>query len=438
MKRIIISLFFISVICESAAKKTEIISKDSLEIESFFDRNEEETHNLDNLFRKRLKNLDRKSPMDLAYNEKVKPFILNYIGANKRLISKMQGIAPFYFNLFEEMLDKYNLPLELKYLPIVESALNPRAKSKSGAAGLWQFMYLTGKEYNLNVTSYIDERQDPIKSTEAACIYLSKLYEMFGDWNLVLAAYNGGPGYVQRKIISTDKDSFWELHDHLRKETRNYIPTFIAVNYAMNYAEKHDIEIIKPKINLSNIDTIVLKKQVDYIALKEVLCINEETFQYLNPSYKRAIYPEGGIIRVSLEQAKDFRLNEETNYNFIEMVASKEILIDEIRLVYNVKQGDYLGKIAQENDVRVFQIREWNNLKSSKLDIGDKLVLFVKKETNQKILTGSNQEYIIKKGDTLWGIIQKLEGVSISEIKKLNELDNDNLTPGEKILIPTT
>ena len=438
MKKLITLLFLTSSVFVSSSKTSEIIiPQDSLETEQFFEQ-KEKTYNLDNVFNKRLKVLNRKSPMDLRYNEKVKPFIINYIGANKKLISKMKGLSPFYFNLFEEMLDKYNLPLELKYLPIVESALNPRAKSKSGAAGLWQFMYLTGKEYNLNVTSYIDERQDPIKSTEAACLYLSKLYEMFGDWNLVLAAYNGGPGYIQRKITATEKHDFWELQEHLRKETRNYIPTFIAVNYAMNYAEKHEIETIFPEINLSSIDTIVLKKQVDYKALKEVLCVNDETFQYLNPSYKKAVYPEGGIIRIPLDKVTDFLLNEEANYNFIEMVASKEILIDEERIIYNVKKGDYLGKIAQENKIRVFQIREWNNLKSSKLDIGDKLVLFVKKDNYQKrIITGS-QEYIIKKGDTLWGITQKLEGVSISDLKELNKLDDNNLTPGKKILIPTT
>ena len=157
---------------------------------------------VDNLkpYRKRLKKLNRLSPIDLSYNIRVTPFIESYLNLNKRLIEKMKGLSSYYFPIFESMLDKYGLPLELKYLPIVESALNPKAKSSSGATGLWQFMYLTGIEYNLKVTSYIDERQDPIKSTEAACMYLKNLYEIFGDWHLVLAAYNGGPGYIQRKI----------------------------------------------------------------------------------------------------------------------------------------------------------------------------------------------------------------------------------------------
>ena len=146
-----------------------------------------------NIYEDRLRFLDDKTPMDLAYNEKVQPFIDNYLGKNKGLISRMQGLKDLYFPLFEQQLDKYGLPLEFKYLAIVESALNPKAKSRSGATGLWQFMYLTGKEYGLEVSSYIDDRQDPLKSTQAACEYFARLYEMFGDWNLVLASYNGGP-----------------------------------------------------------------------------------------------------------------------------------------------------------------------------------------------------------------------------------------------------
>ena len=153
----------------------------------------------------------------------------------------MHALKELYFPLFEQELDKYNLPLELKYLAIVESALNPKAKSFSGATGLWQFMYLTGREYGLKVTSYIDERQDPLKSTQAACEYFQKLYTMFGDWNLVLAAYNGGPGYLQSKINSVGSYDFWKLHPYLRKETRNYVPTFIAVNYVMNYSHSKRI-----------------------------------------------------------------------------------------------------------------------------------------------------------------------------------------------------
>ena len=187
----------------------------------------------------------------------------------------MLALQELYFPLFEQTLDKYGLPLELKYLAIVESALNPKAKSSSGATGLWQFMYLTGKQYDLRVTSYMDERQDPYKSTEAACKYFVKLHEMFGDWNLVLAAYNGGPGYLQRKINSVGTYNFWDLHPHLRRETRNYIPTFIAVNYVMNFYDNHGVLPAKNSVNVLSVDTLNIKKQVDVATLSKILCVNE-------------------------------------------------------------------------------------------------------------------------------------------------------------------
>ena len=391
----------------------------------------------ENMYKERLRCLDENSPMDLKYNDKVKPFIESYLGKNRSLISRMKGVSPYYFSLFEYMLDKYDLPLELKYLPIVESALNPKATSNSGAKGLWQFMYLTGKEYGLSVTSYIDERQDPFKSTEAACIYLSKLYNIFGDWNLVLAAYNGGPGYINRKIISSGINDFWQLQEHLRKETREYIPTFIAVNYAMNYAEHHDIHIIEPNFLFNNTDTLVLKKQVDAKTLKELLCVNLEVINYLNPSFKKNIYPEGAILTLPKETVDDFLLNEVANYLFIDMVKNKEVLIDEERIVYRVKQGDYLGKIAKQYQVYIFEIKEWNNLKSTKLSIGDELVLFVKKEPeNLKEEELKINEYIVQKGDTLWGIARKYKGLSVWKIKSMNNIDSDHIKPGTKLVLP--
>ncbi len=392
----------------------------------------------DEVYFKRLQYLDSQTPMDLSYNEKVKPFIESYLNQNKKLISRMKGVSPYYFSIFEEALDRHGLPLELKYLPIVESALNPKAKSPSGATGLWQFMYLTGKQYDLNVTSYMDDRQDPIKSTEAACIYFSSLYETFGDWNLVLAAYNGGPGYIQRKIEKFGKKNFWDLHKDLRQETRNYIPTFIAVNYAMNYFEEHQIEIIQPGVLGDATDTIIIRKQTSNEVLGELLCVDQETLNYLNPAYKKNIYPAGYVITIPAYAKKDFLSNLESSYLFIEKVENKEILINEERLVHDVKEGDYLGRIAQEYGVRVFEIKEWNNLLTTKLKIGQKLILFVKKDAskeNSNLI--SENEYVVQKGDTLWGIAKKFKGVTVWKIKSLNNLDNDNLKPGTKIVLPT-
>jgi len=392
-----------------------------------------------NIYDERLRLLDAKTPMNLVYNEKVKSFIDSYLGRNKALISRMLGLKELYFPLFEQQLDKYALPLEFKYLAIVESALNPRAKSGSGATGLWQFMYLTGKEYGLEATSYMDERQDPLKSTQAACKYFVKLYDMFGDWNLVLAAYNGGPGYLQRKINSVGSYNFWELYPHLRKETRNYIPTFIAVNYAMNYANEHDISVEFPDVNVTKTDTLKIKKQVEISTISEMLCLNKETIKYLNPSYKKTFFPVNSILVLPSFAINDFLDNEQANYSFIDAVHSKEILIDEERIVYRVIEGDYLGRIAKEFGVRVFELKEWNKLTNLDLDIGDKLVVYTKKNQGniEKELNITINEYIVQPGDTLWDIAQKYDGLSIWKIKSLNNLDSDNLKPGTKIILPT-
>ena len=388
----------------------------------------------------RLQQLDKNTPMDLVYNDKVQVFIDSYLGRNKALISRMKGLSPYYFPMFERELDLHDLPFEFKYLAIVESALNPKARSHSGASGLWQFMYLTGKQYGLEVTSYMDERQDPLKATRSACEYFVSLYDTFGDWNLVLAAYNGGPGYLQRKIASVGSSDFWELYPHLRKETRNYVPTFIAVNYAMQYAAEHDIPFVNPKINFEDIDTLILKKEVELKVLTELLCVNEQTINYLNPAYKKSIFPKGAVLTFPSNAVHDFKLNETTNYTFIDAVVNKEILIDEERIVYRVDKGDYLGRIAKAHNVHVFEIKEWNKLKSTKLDIGDKLIIYVKNGkllTDEKKILGNN-EYTIQKGDTLWDIAQKHNGLSVWKIKALNNMENDNLKPGTTILLPTS
>ncbi len=400
------------------------------------------TNNLShlNIYEQRLNFLDSKTPMNLSYHQKVQPFIDNYLGRNKSLISRMQGLKKLYFPMFEQYLDKYNLPLELKYLAIVESALNPKAKSNSGAVGLWQFMYLTGKDLGLEVNSYVDDRQNPVKSTQAACEYFVKLYEMFGDWNLVLAAYNGGPGYLQRKISDVGSYNFWELYPHLRKETRNYIPTFIAVNYAMNYAEHHNIITEPPKVTFTNLDTLKIKKQVGVNTIVEMLCVNKETINYLNPSYKKDFFPVNSILILPTYAREDFLINEQSNYSFIDAVDSKEILINEDRIIYHVTKGDYLGKIAKEFDVRLFELKEWNNLTETKLNPGDKLVVYVPKETDkiEDQKKEAKNEYIVRPGDTLWGIAQKHKGISIWKIKSLNNLESDKLKPGTKILLPST
>ena len=437
-KLIFISFLLITFSIDASDKK---IKKNQLNTDSIIQKEQTtiDTTQLYSLYKERLDSLNSHSPMDLRYNSKVKKFIDNYLGKNKRLVAKMQGVKQLYFSVFEGYLDKYNLPLEFKYLAIVESALNPTAKSSSGATGLWQFMYLTGKEYGLNVTSYIDERQDIYKSTEAACVYFTNLYEIFGDWNLVLAAYNGGPGYIQRKINQVGSYDFWELHPYLRRETRNYVPKFIAVNYVMNYAKEHGISAEDPQILICEKDTLILREQVELKTLIEILCVNKQTMKYLNSAYKKDIFPKGSTLTLPSYAVNDFLNNEEANYNFIDAVENKQILIDEERVVYIVRNGDYLGRIAQEYEVHIYEIKKWNNLRTTKLDIGDELVLYKKKKTKEeKIDTSKENEYIIQKGDTLWDIARQHKGLSVWKIKALNNLESDKLKPGTKIILPAT
>ena len=392
----------------------------------------------DSLLLIRLKNLNNISHISFSYNDIVKSSIKSYSENNKRLISRMLSLSEYYFPIFEECLDKYDLPLELKYLSIVESALKPEARSKSGARGLWQFMYPTGKEYGLDVNSYIDERLDPYKSTEAACQYFVKLYDLFGDWHLVLAAYNGGPGYIQRKMISTGKDNYWDLRPYLRRETRNYIPKFIAVSYLMTYPQIYDILPDSLYIKKYETDTFKLNCQQNFSLLSYITCIPEEDIQYLNPSFKNNFFPENAIITLPIEAVNDYLLNIESNTLYIDAVNRKEILIDETRFVYSVKNGDYLGKIASIFGLKTHQIQKWNRLKSTKLNIGDKLTLYVANDILEKNnnLQASENEYIVQKGDTLWDISQMYNGVSISKIKQLNNLKSNNLKPGLRIVIP--
>jgi len=328
---------------------------------------------------KRMKLLDESSPMDLAFNEINYKYIKRYLGRDVKLISRMLGISPYYFPMMEQQLDRFQVPLELKYLAIVESSLNPKARSRSGATGLWQFMYPTGIEYGLEVTSYIDERQDPLKSTEAACIYFVKLYELFGDWNLVLAAYNGGPGYLTRLMGKTELTNYWELRPYLKRETQGYVPSFIAVNYAMNFYKEHNIEVQILNLDINEIDTISLKNQVPYNIFQEMFCVSPETLNYLNPSFKKEILLKNEVICLPSSVIMDIVKNEENLYVFLERVDTKEILIDEVRIVYSVVKGDYLGKISKAYNISVLDIKQWNNLNTDNLSIGDSLILYVPK-----------------------------------------------------------
>lgn len=329
---------------------------------------------------KRMYLLDQSSPMDFTFNDITSFYIDRYLTRDVKLISRMLGISSLYFPMMEQQLDRFQIPLELKYLAIVESALNPKARSRSGATGLWQFMYATGKEYNLNVTSYIDERQNPLKSTIAACEYFNVLYSIFGDWNLVLAAYNGGPGYLKRVMAKTELSDYWDLRPHLRKETQGYVPKFIALTYVMTFYKEHNIEVFDSNIKINERDTFSFQQQVPYYLLSDMFCVDVEILNYLNPSFKSELLPKGDVICLPKEVIMDIVVNENHFYDYLLKVESKEILVNEIRLVYIVKKGDYLGKISKQYKLSISEIKKWNKLHSDNLSIGDKLILYISDE----------------------------------------------------------
>ena len=368
----------------SIALDTKTIVQDSISViyqETKVNSEEKSTLSLEEkLIYDRLRKLDAHSPMEFSYNKYTQFYINRYLGRDVKLISRMLGVSSYYFPMIEQQLDKFQIPLELKYLAIVESALNPKARSKSGATGLWQFMYLTGKEYGLDVTSYIDERQDPLKSTIAACEYFVVLYKIFGDWNLVLAAYNGGPGYLKRLIAKKEINNYWDLRPYLRKETQGYVPKFIAMTYVMTYYKEYNIEVYNSNLNLEEIDTFSFKKQAPYNLISDMFCVSTETLNYLNPSFKKDLLPAGETICLPKEIIMDVVRNEDYFYEYLEKVDNKKILVDEIRLVYVVRKGDYLGKIAKQYGLTVSNIKDWNKMHSDNLSIGDKLILYIPDE----------------------------------------------------------
>lgn len=371
----------------------------------------------------------------------------------RELVSRMMALSQLYFPLFEQQLDKYNLPLELKYLAICESALNPLAKSRVGATGLWQFMYPTGKMYGLKVSSYIDERCDPYKSTIAACEYFKYLYGLFGDWQMVLAAYNGGPGTVNRAIRrSGGKKTYWEIRPFLPKETQGYVPAFIAVNYVMNYTAEHNMYSAIPKKTFLAVDTVNIKKQISFSQLSSVLDIPIEDLQYLNPSYKKNVVPvipeELSYLALPANKIGTFVNNESSIYNIKgDSLTSRDVLASqEVTKIHTVRSGEHLSTIAKRYGCTVAELKQWNGIKTTTVKPGKKLTIYLYQKKNDKTaaVAAASKEtgpaakfkyYTIKKGDSLFKIA-KANNTTVEELKRLNGLDaKSSLIPGKKLKV---
>jgi len=341
----------------------------------------------DSIFEHYMRDLDARTPFEMSYNPIVRKYLERYLKYGTQRLSRMMAHGEYYFPMFEEHLDKYNMPLELKYLAIVESALNPKARSYVGATGLWQFMYSTGKIYDLKVNSYVDDRNDPLKSTEAACQYMLKMYDVFEDWNLVLAAYNSGPGNVRKAIRrSGGKTSYWEIRPYLPRETSAYVPLFIAATYAMEYGHLYGIGPAEVPAYYEHTDTVRITKQIHFKQLEERLQVDGSTLEFLNPQYRYKIVPvvSGQDYFITLPKAKAevFRVQQDSIYAiadayFQERASSMPDFTQmNERTVHRVKSGETLGHIAGKYGVGVSEVKRWNGLKSDMIRVGQRIVVY--------------------------------------------------------------
>jgi membrane-bound lytic murein transglycosylase D len=425
--------------------------------------------------------------MDLTYNRIVKNFIDMYAKQRRDKVRVMLALTHYYFPYFEEVFDRYNLPHELKYLAVIESALNPRAVSKAGATGLWQFMPATGKSYGLVINSLVDDRRDIVKSTESAALFLRDLYRIYNDWTLVIAAYNCGPGNVNKAIRRAGgKRNYWDIYYHLPRETRGYVPAFIAAAYVMNFTHEHNLAPVKIDFDFYT-DTIHIKNKLHLKQVAEVLNVPLQQIRDLNPQYKADIIPgDGKTYHLRIPQIQTMRFLELqdsifeykksvyfNNDNFITNPVSSSssgsvpILPSDkyTKLTYTVKTGDNLGYISTWYNVRLTDLRYWNNIRQNLIRSGQKLTIYVPNEkaeyykgidklsfaekqkragiavSQPQTLAsmpsdGSSVYYTVKSGDTLWNIANMFPGVSDGAIAKLNDIKaGEKIKPGQVLRI---
>ncbi len=441
----------------------------------------------DSVYIERLKKIP--TVVDLTYNSVVRRYIEVYTKEKRGSVGVMLGLSQYYFPLFDDIFDYYDIPNEMKYMSIIESALNPRAYSRTRAVGLWQFMFGTGRLYGLTVNSLVDDRRDPIKSTYAAARFVKDLYSIYNDWILVIAAYNCGPGNVNKAIRrSGGKRNYWDIYYYLPRETRGHVPAFIAATYVMNYYKEHNLKPVPISFPLAS-DTIIVKKDLHMAQVSEVLGIPIQLIHDMNPQYRTDIIPgsyQPMVLRLPLDQTARFIDMEKEIYAYKDSIffnPEKTITSpttfdanspgdappgNYAKLSYTVKDGDNLGFISSWYNVRVSDIRYWNNIRHNTIRSGQKLAIYVPRnkvvryeDINEltftqkqarigKTIAPSNDPvavqtlssesdfviYTVRQGDTIWDIIKKYPGVTESDIKLLNNLsDASKIKAGQQLRI---
>lgn len=428
----------------------------------------------------RLKAID--NPLvDLQYNSVVKGYIKGYVVWNRDKAARILGRTVLYFPLFDEYLQENGLPENLKYLSVVESALDPHATSPVGAVGLWQFMPGTGKEYGLEIDDMVDERRDPHQATQAAMQHLSHLYNKYDDWALALAAYNGGSGRVSRAIKRSRSKNFWRLRRYLPRETRNYVPAFIAATYLMEYYQEHEIVPEYPPLDLQITETIQVYDYISFYRIAQVTGLNLETIETLNPAYKRGIIPESPeghylmLPRRVMQAFRDYLETHRPDEQDDDFFNDSPVVIDQqkashkdqyIRTTYTVKKGENLQQIATALNCSAHQIIAWNHLPSEEVKEGQKLLIFRPREIarfkplekmaelptlqaaaalGQARLSPQSEQghhfshllYIVDRKETLEDISRNVPGLNLPVLIDLNRIPpNQKLRPGDCLKVP--
>ncbi len=427
------------------------------------------------VYRQRLALLDERTPFKLTYNEPVQSYIDLYAKRKREQTARMLGLSQLYFPVFEEALDRHGLPMELKYLAVVESALYPGARSRAAAVGLWQFMIGTGKLYGLEVDSYVDERCDVYQSTDAACRYLKDLYRIFGNWELALAAYNCGPGNVNKAIRRAGgSGDYWSVYNYLPRETRGYVPAFIAVNYIFNHAADHNLYPVIPNYCAYEVDTVQVCYPLDLAQLAKLTGGNADELKELNPTFKLGVVPDVQqpvniyLPQHMVDEFVDFE--DAIMYSYVPDMSTPapytaprgSVASASGGKYHTVRSGESLGTIARKHGASVAQLRKWNHLSSDRIHAGQRLVVrpgstataTSERSAPEKAIASTADpapassgnatadkkvEYVyhvVQPGDTLWGIAQRYPGVTVDDIKRLNsDMNLRKLPVGRKLKV---
>ncbi len=449
------------------------------------------------LLKARLAIMDAKSPFNIEYNQGLENIIKSFLKNRKKSFERLMAISEFYFPMFEEAMARQNVPLEIKYLAVVESALNPKAVSRVGATGLWQFMFQTGKQYGLNINTYVDDRSDPLKASDAAALYMSNMYKIFGDWDLVLASYNSGPGNVSKAIRrSGGQQNFWNIRKHLPKETQGYVPAFLATMYIYEYHKEHGIVPNRAAIKYFATDTIMVKREITFKQISDLIDIPVSQLQLLNPAYKRDVIPyivgENHYLRMPNDKVAIYTSNEDKIYAYVNYETSKRERSYESRYAskdnsneatesqivtktkfYKIKRGDSLSEIANKFGVTLSELKKWNHIKGTYATRGktlkiysyDNVVVKPKEEKENAVaetkkepvteevkpevaetkykeeqvvsFVNTTKKHKVRKGDNLSSIANKYN-VSVSDLKKWNNLKKNTVASGKVLKIKTT